>query len=155
MLTRDARGDSNPRCTLDSRISRLGSRRPHSGTLALTVCATRTPARVPPFVLRSAQNPSISLPFRNGGGCRGEPQKYERKWMVLLAAASASEKCRKVAMCLRTCSQAPPFSGLASARGFTAEYVVACTSAHRTQAPRIGRSHSLAQPARCLRALAC
>ena len=59
--------------------------------------------------------------------------KYESSFLGLLAAASASEKCRKIAMCSRTCSQAPLFSSLASTRGFLSESVVMLNHSSHTQ----------------------
>jgi hypothetical protein len=131
MFTRGARGDANAKRTLDARTPASG-RSVLTAVRSLLRCAPwRTLARVPPFVLRSAQNPAF--PYRlKRRGVQGGAANIRKEMLVLLAAASAYEKCRKVTTCLRTCSQAPPFSGFASARGFTAEYVVACASAHRT-----------------------
>ena len=76
MFTRGARGDLELLRTLDARSPPASGRVVLTPVRSLLRCA-RTLARVSPFVLRSTQNPSISLRLNNRWVCRGEPQK---KW---------------------------------------------------------------------------
>ncbi len=78
MFTRGAHSDANAKCTLDASTPASG-RSVLTAVRSLLRCAPRrTLARVPPFVLRSSQNPAF--PYRlKRRGVQGEPHILERK----------------------------------------------------------------------------
>ena len=93
----------------------------------------------------------LTIPL-SAGGVGGAGKKWKGKFLVLVPTLHSSRKDLYLYFSIVAifCLSFPP--SFASVRGALPypRFVVALESAHTSQPPRIGRSHSLTMPARCL-----
>lgn len=149
----DVRGDSYELCTLHVRI--LPPRvAPSSLRYARSYGVRARAHSLASLRSSSARRKTHPFPYRfkTAGGAGGSRKNVKGNgWFCLPPLQPPKSSIRLKA--LRAISHTSLFYGFASARGFATEHVVACTSAHCTQALRIKHSPSLALPAWRLRSL--
>jgi len=91
----------------------------------------------------------LTNPF-SAGGVGGAAKKMKGNFMVLFPPLHSSRKGLYLYFSIVAIFCPPFLPSFASVRGASSpRLVVSLSSAHTSQTPRIGRSHSFAMPARC------